>query len=179
MMRSYSPYRTYSDASERRNSSSIAESIAPVLGILARRRANCSVLPSCSRMRKSSAERDSTTASLSPWRISTRNQLSMPRLRNSSEKTYTDNSGMATRAPKTNTVRVVKREPGAPLRYASINCMILRSSKPSSTTTATALANKIHGCHLPNCAEFCAERYRAISAPNTSSAQNAAHKIRR
>ena len=39
-----------------------------------------------SRMRRSSAARDSVSASSRPWRISTWNQLSMPRLRNITEK---------------------------------------------------------------------------------------------
>ena len=63
-------------------------------------------------MRRSSAARDSASASLRPCLTSTVNQLSMPRLRKSSENRYTMSSGAITSAPKMPTVRAVRREPG-------------------------------------------------------------------
>jgi hypothetical protein len=49
---------------------------------------------------------------------------------------------------------------------------VLRISIASSAITPTALANNIHGCHRPNCAEFCADKKSAVNAPNTNSDQN-------
>ena len=63
-------------------------------------------------MRRSSAARDNPRASFSPCFTSTLNQLSMPRLMNSSDDRYTISSGAMTSAPKMPTVRAVRREPG-------------------------------------------------------------------
>ena len=63
-----------------------------------RRSARCDA--SCSRIRTSSAERDSTSASSRLRRISTLNQLSMPLLRNCTAKKYTSRIGSVASTPK-------------------------------------------------------------------------------
>jgi len=73
---------------------------------------------------QSSAEREQHHASFRPCRISTRNQLSIPRLINQGEE-YTTISGAITSDPNTITVRTVSREPGNG-REIAIRCHLAR-----------------------------------------------------
>src|SRR5262249_54554750 len=90
--------------------------VEPCLHVLGRRvvriSASATVRSEYSRVRRSSAARDSPSASTRPCFTSTLNQLSMPRLMNSSDDRYTMSSGATTSAPKMPTVRAVRREPG-------------------------------------------------------------------
>jgi hypothetical protein len=65
----------------------------------------------CSRILTSSAERLSASASSRLRRISTLNQLSMPRFRNCTAKKYTSSIGSVASTPKIQTMRALSREP--------------------------------------------------------------------
>ena len=110
----------------------------------------------CSRMRTSSAERDSTSASSRLVRISTLNQLSMPLLRNCTAKKYTSRIGSVASTPKIQTMRALSREPITWPRQSRISWVSLVASRPTSTTRPATLIARIHGCRRLNCSEFCA-----------------------
>jgi hypothetical protein len=76
------PYTTISMAPLSTRCVSVARSQSDT-GVVASSPANSSVLRAYSRMRTSIAAFDSSSASVRPCLISTLNQLSMPRLRNS------------------------------------------------------------------------------------------------
>ena len=76
-------------------------------------------------MRTSSAERDSTSASSRLRRISTLNQLSMPRFRNCTAKKYTSRIGSVASTPKIHTMRALSREPMTCPRQSRTSCVEL------------------------------------------------------
>ena len=110
----------------------------------------------CSRIRTSSAERDSTSASSRLLRISTLNQLSMPLLRNCTAKKYTSRIGSVASTPKIHTMRAFSREPMTCPRQSRISCVSFVASSPTRTTRPAMLIARIHGCRRLNCSEFCA-----------------------
>ena len=146
-------------------------------GSPARRSAKRSAISPCSRSSRSRTERDSDAESLRPCFTSSRNQLSMPRLRKPSENRYTVTSGSATSAPNTAAVRAVRRDPGSPRRRAATNCTTLRAISTESTSTATALASSTTGCSRWNCAEFSTDNDNATNAPTATSAASASSAI--
>ncbi len=97
-------------------------------------------------MRRSSAARDRLSASVSPWRTSAWNQLSMPRVRNSSENANTSSSGASARPPNIRMVRPRSREPGTWRRQSRMKSESRPPISASSTTTPAMLTSRIQGC---------------------------------
>ena len=102
-----------------------------------------------SRMRRSSAARDRPSASVRPSRTSAWNQLSMPRVRNSTENVNTSRSGATASPLNIRIVRPRSREPGTWRRQSRMKSVNRLPISASSTTTPAMLISRIHGCSCP------------------------------
>ena len=118
-------------------------------------------------MRRSSAARDRLSASDRPLRTSAWNQLSMPRVRNSTENANTSSSGATARPPNIRIVRPRRREPGTWRRQSRMKSVSRLTISASSTITPAMLIRWIHGWSWPKRCE--------PSAVTASSASEATH----
>ena len=96
-----------------------------------------------SRMRRSSAARERPSASVSPWRTSAWNQLSMPRVRNVTENANTSRSGAIARPPNMSSVRPRRREPGTCRRQSRTKSASRPPISTRSAMTPVTLTSRI------------------------------------
>ena len=120
-----------------------------------------------SRMRRSSAERESASASVSPCLTSAWNQLSMPRVRNITENVNTSRSGAIASPPNMRSVRPRSREPGTWRRQSRMKSARRPPISTSSAMTPVTLISRITRYSSPKRCEP-----SAVIASSTSAASH-------